>query len=130
MQLPSEQPRCRHTWNQYVIRVSNGQRDALREHLTKTKIGTQIYYPVPMHEQDCFLDLGSTRGTLPETERAARETLALPIFPELRAEEQELVVARIAEFFGIEATSARHSLRGPKFLKLPQTSDAARRRAS
>lgn len=128
--LPVEQPRRRHTWNQYVIRVQEGRRDALREHLTKHQIGTQIYYPVPLHEQECFSDLGCPRGTLPHTEQAARETLAIPIFPELRVEEQELVVARIAEFYGIEAKPTRPALRGPKFLKLPATSDTPARRAS
>ncbi len=99
LSLPQAPANCRHVWNQYVIRVPGGRRDTLREFLTKAKIGTEIYYPLGLHDQQCFGYLGYKAGDLPETDRAAREVLALPIFPELRAEEQQLVVARIAEFF-------------------------------
>ena len=97
--VPTDEPRGRHVWNQFVIRVAGGQRDALRTHLTKCGVGTEIYYPVPLHLQKCFAHLGWGVGDLPETERAAHETLALPIYPELRSEEQATVVGRIAEFF-------------------------------
>ena len=97
--VPTEEPRGRHVWNQFVIRVNDGQRDALRTHLTKCNVGTEIYYPVPLHLQKCFAHLGWSVGDLPETERAAKETLALPIFPELQPAEQRTVVGRIAEFF-------------------------------
>ncbi len=97
--LPQTVRAARHVWNQYIIRVPDGQRDALRKHLTAAKIGTEIYYPVPLHEQKCFALLGYQLGSLPETELAARETLALPIFPELTADEQMRVVNSIAEFF-------------------------------
>jgi dTDP-4-amino-4,6-dideoxygalactose transaminase len=97
--LPGDEPRGRHVWNQYVIRVAEGRRDALRDHLTSCRVGTEIYYPVPLHMQQCFAHLGWRRGDLPQTEQAAEETLALPIFPELREDEQRTVVGRIAEFF-------------------------------
>ncbi|MGD0517374.1 MAG: DegT/DnrJ/EryC1/StrS family aminotransferase [Thermoguttaceae bacterium] len=99
--LPRALANCRHVWNQYVIRVPDGRRDTLRESLAKAKIGAEIYYPLGLHDQECFRYLGYKPGDLPETDRAAREVLALPIFPELTAEEQQLVVARIADFFGM-----------------------------
>ena len=98
--LPQADTRGRHVWNQYVIRVADGQRDALRAHLTEAKVGTEIYYPVPLHLQQCFAYLGWQPGDLPVTEQATHETLALPIFPELEPQEQLTVVGRIAEFFG------------------------------
>ncbi len=97
--LPRHVSPGRHVWNQYVIRVPNGQRDRLRAFLAEAKIGTEIYYPLGLHAQECFRHLGYTEGELPETERASREVLALPIFPELTAEEQQYVVDRIAAFF-------------------------------
>jgi len=104
---PTDETRGRHVWNQYVIRIADGQRDALRKHLAACGVGTEIYYPVPLHLQACFSHLGWRRGDLPQTERAAEETLALPIFPELRADEQHTVVARIAEFFGASRRAPR-----------------------
>lgn len=86
-----------HIYHQYVIRTS--QRDALRAHLTQKEIGSAIYYPLGLHRQDCFADLGYKEGDLPETERATRETLALPIYPELSREQQLFVVDAIEEFF-------------------------------
>ncbi len=101
--LPQTVARRRHVWNQYVIRVPGGRRDALREHLQRAGVGTEIYYPVPLHLQECFRSLDCGPGSLIESERAARETLALPIFPELKFQEQQTVVARIADFFGQSA---------------------------
>jgi len=86
-----------HIYHQYIIRVR--QRDKLREHLAKREIETAIYYPLGLHEQKCFAYLGYKNGELPETERAARETLALPIYPEISSEAQHYVVNAIAEFF-------------------------------
>jgi dTDP-4-amino-4,6-dideoxygalactose transaminase len=112
LKRPSTAPNRRHVWNQYVVRVADGRRDALRQHLTDCKVGTEIYYPIPLHLQPCFAYLGYRAGDLPQTEQAAAETLAQPIFPELSAAEQELVVRQIGSFFG-----ARHGLQGPKYLK-------------
>ena len=97
--LPATVPQRRHVWNQYVIRVGDDRRDALREFLAEEKIGSEIYYPLGLHSQACFGYLGELRAELPETDRAAAEVLALPIFPELTAEEQQVVVDRIAAFF-------------------------------
>ena len=94
--LPRELPGAKHVWHQYVIRAP--RRDALREFLTERGIGSEIYYPVPLHRQEALKSLGYTEGDFPEAERAAREVLALPIFPELREDEQQIVVAAIAEF--------------------------------
>jgi dTDP-4-amino-4,6-dideoxygalactose transaminase len=96
--LPLERENCRHIYNQYVIRVPN-RRDELRAFLTQNDIGTDIYYPVPLHLQECFAYLGYKAGDLPEAERAASETLALPIYPELKLKQQEYVVETIRKFF-------------------------------
>ena len=74
-------------------------RDALREHLNKREIETAIYYPLGLHQQKCFTYLGYKGGDFPETERAARETLGLPIYPEISRETQRYVVGAIAEFY-------------------------------
>jgi dTDP-4-amino-4,6-dideoxygalactose transaminase len=96
--LPVERADCRHIYNQYVIRVAN-RRDELRSYLSEHNIGSDIYYPVPLHLQECFAYLGYREGSLPQAERAAKETLAIPIFPELKPDQQEYVVATIADFF-------------------------------
>lgn len=89
----------RHVWNQYVVRVLGGKRDELRAYLAECKIGTDIYYPLGLHQQECFAYLGYRAEDLPQTLKAAREVLALPIYPELTAEEQIYLVEKVRAFF-------------------------------
>jgi dTDP-4-amino-4,6-dideoxygalactose transaminase len=96
---PHTVPGARHIFHQYVIRVDAARRDALVTHLKSNGVGTKIYYPVPLHMQPCFAYLGHREGDFPESERAARETLALPMYPELTREQQEYVVETIRRFF-------------------------------
>jgi dTDP-4-amino-4,6-dideoxygalactose transaminase len=88
----------RHVWNQYTVRVTAGRRDALQKYLAERQIGSAIYYPVPLHLQKCFAPLGYREGSLPATERAAREVLSLPVYPEMTATEQETVIDAIFHF--------------------------------
>ena len=97
--IPAAIPHRRHVWNQYVIRVPGGHRDTLRNELASKKIGSEIYYPLGLHEQECFQYLGYAPQDLPETFRAAQEVLALPIYPELTADEQVCVVDAIKSYF-------------------------------
>jgi dTDP-4-amino-4,6-dideoxygalactose transaminase len=93
--LPTDVPE--HIYNQFVIRAP--RRDALREHLAASGIGTEVYYPLPFHQQPCFRDLGYKDGAFPEAERAAAEALAIPIYPELTEAAQAHVVDAIAGFY-------------------------------
>ena len=100
IEIPYCAPDRTHIFHQYTIRVLDGRRDALQKFLKERGIGTQVYYPLPLHLQPCFQHLGYKEGGLPESERASREVLSLPMFPELTAEEQDYVVNAIAKFEG------------------------------
>jgi len=105
VQLPVERPGHHHVYNQFVILVADGARDPLRDHLAARGIGTEIYYPIPLHLQRCFASLGHAPGDFPVAEAAARRSLALPIYPELTEAARRHVVGAIAEFY---ARGARH----------------------
>jgi dTDP-4-amino-4,6-dideoxygalactose transaminase len=93
---PFVEPHATSVYNQYVIRVKD--RDALKSFLTENGVGCEVYYPVPLHLQRCFAFLGGRPGDMPESEAASRETLALPVYPELTTAQQEYVVAKVREF--------------------------------
>ncbi len=97
--LPTQDPNAFHVWNQYAIRVAGGRRDSLRAFLSERGVGSEIYYPVPMHLQECFAELSVDRDTLVETERASQEVLNLPIFPSLSEAEQHRAVEMIGLYF-------------------------------
>jgi dTDP-4-amino-4,6-dideoxygalactose transaminase len=104
--LPQVAQGCQSVWNQYTIRVPGGKRDALAAHLAANKIGSAVYYPVPLHLQECFAELGCQPGSLPATEQAAAEVLSLPVYAELTIREQDRVIQSLAEFCGIRYTAA------------------------
>jgi len=97
LRVLSTTPHASHIYHQYVIRAH--RRDDLRQFLSGRKIGTEIYYPIPLHLQPAFVYLGYREGDLPVSERAAREVLALPMFPEITEDEQQWVVESVAEFY-------------------------------
>lgn len=94
--IPIEKPDCFHIYNQYVIRVNN--RDALKTYLAEKEIGCSVYYPLSLHQQKCFENLGYKKGAFPESEKAADTTIALPIYPELSSEQIEFVATTINNF--------------------------------
>jgi dTDP-4-amino-4,6-dideoxygalactose transaminase len=96
---PVTRPDQSHIYHQFTIRVRDGSRDALRDHLKQAEIGTAVYYPLSLHLQGCFDDLGYRHGDFPEAEIASQQVLSLPVFPELTASEQEYVTGEIKSFF-------------------------------
>src|SRR5688500_2897526 len=104
--LPQVAPECVSVWNQFTIRAPGGLRDSLQQYLSDRKIGSAVYYPIPLHLQKCFAELGCQRGMLPVSEQAADEVLSLPIFPEMTREEQDRVIGALAEFYGVAAKPA------------------------
>ncbi|MBT4864142.1 MAG: DegT/DnrJ/EryC1/StrS family aminotransferase [Planctomycetaceae bacterium] len=119
-------PDRRHVYNQYCLRVKAGRRDEVLASLREDKIGAAIYYPTPLHLQECFAFLGYQQGDFPESEAAADEVLALPIFPELTAEQQETVVRGIATALGRLTSDNDHShIPAPKFLTAEKKKRAA-----
>lgn len=99
--LPQVAPNCASVWNQFTIRVPGGGRDALQQLLSERKIGSAVYYPIPLHLQKCFAELGYQPGSLPASEQACQEVLSLPIYAEMTRDEQDLVIGAIAEFCGV-----------------------------
>lgn len=97
VQTPYTSPGNVHIYNQYVLRVE--KRDALQAYLKEHQIGNAIYYPIPLHLQECYAHLGYTAGDFPESEEAAQETIALPVYPELRQDQQDYVIETIRKFY-------------------------------
>jgi dTDP-4-amino-4,6-dideoxygalactose transaminase len=124
--LPVTLPDREHVWNQYTLRITDGSRDELRKFLAERKIGTEIYYPIALHQQECFCELGLGDVSLPETERATREVMHLPIFPELTARQQQSVVGQIGEFFASQTSAKPQSVKSPRFVQ----QDALQRRSA
>ncbi len=100
LELPTVLPERRHVFNQYCIRVKAGRRDELMQYMREANVGCTVYYPLPLHLQECFQHLGYQAGDFPEAEAAAADILALPIYSELRADQQETVVRTIARALG------------------------------
>ncbi len=109
--LPVEKPGHFHVYNQFVVRVPSDARDPLRDHLAKNRVGSEIYYPIPLHLQVCFASLGHKSGDFPASEAAATETIALPIYPELSDEAIRHVVGSIASFFDAQTILPFHRKR-------------------
>jgi dTDP-4-amino-4,6-dideoxygalactose transaminase len=98
LERPAVRPQRRHVFNQYVVRVMHGQREGLIRHLKAERIGTEIYYPIPLHLQECLAYLGYEEGDFPASERACQSVLALPMYPELTLDQQTRVIQSCAAF--------------------------------
>jgi dTDP-4-amino-4,6-dideoxygalactose transaminase len=103
LQRPRMASQRRHTFNQYVVRVARGDRDALVQHLKRERIGCEIYYPLSLHQQECLAYLGHEEGDFPESEAASRCVLALPMFPEITPAQQEQVITSCAAYLKRQA---------------------------
>ena len=99
--LPVQAEERRHIWNQFTIRVHDGKRDQIRDALKAANVGNEVYYPVPLHLQDCFAQLGYERGQLPHSELAAAEVLSIPIYGELSSAQQDEVVKQLKSAFSV-----------------------------
>lgn len=110
LSAPATQPDCGHSFNQYCVRVRNGRRDEILKSLHSQQIGCAVYYPKPLHLQACFSSLGYKPGDFPESERAAAETIALPIYAELGSARLERVVRGLAQALGVEKAAPIVSL--------------------
>lgn len=106
LQRPILRPNRRHVFNQYVVRVAGGQRDHLLRHFREDQIGHEVYYPVPLHRQPCLHYLGYQEGDFPASEAACREVVALPLFPEITADQQRRVMQSCATFLRKQARMA------------------------
>ena len=129
IELPTISEHSRHVFNQFVVRVRYGLRDRILNFLRENKIGCMVYYPKPLHLQPCFSNLGYQPGSLPNSETAAEDSLALPIFSELTAAQQETVVRGIAAALGRPAKVSGAVVPRPKFLPFgPRVGDEAQRK--
>ena len=106
LERPRTLPERRHVFNQYVLRVKNGRRDAVVQHLRNEKIGCEIYYPIALHLQECLRDMGHRVGDFPVSEEACREVMAPPMFPEITPEQQRRVVQAIKQALTAPARAA------------------------
>jgi dTDP-4-amino-4,6-dideoxygalactose transaminase len=111
IEVPRTSPDREHVFNQYCIRIGEEQRDAVAASLKQQQVGCAVYYPKPLHLQPCFERWGYKEGDFPEAERASREILALPIYPELGESRQQIVLDTLAEAVAAARGSARESLR-------------------
>lgn len=107
MTLPTNAEGSGHVWNQFTVRINDGRRDEVRQGLADRNIGSEIYYPIPLHRQECFQYLGYGPKSLPQTDKAAGEVLSIPVFPGLTTKEQDYVVESVCEVVLGESTQLR-----------------------